>query len=58
MNKQAGFIDQQTALVLLGGVLVFVTAILIIYGALNYWNVGANASGPRCPTCIVRPHFL
>jgi len=58
MNKEAGFLDQQTVVVVLGGVLVFVTAILIIYGVLVHWAVGANASAPRCPTCIVRPHFL
>jgi len=49
MNNQAGFLDQQTILVLLGGVLIFIMAVSIIDGALNHWNVGANVSAPRSP---------
>ena len=58
MNKQAGFLDKQTALVLLGGVLIFIMAVVITNGILNYWAVGANASAPRCPTCFLVPHIL
>jgi len=58
MNKQAGFLDQQTVLVLLGGVLIFIMAVVITNGVLIHWAVGVNASAPRCPTCFLVPHIL
>lgn len=42
MKNQAGFLDQQTVLVLLGGVLIFIMAVLITNGALVHWQLGMN----------------
>lgn len=42
MKKQAGFWDQQTVLLLLGGVLILIMAVLITDWSLVHWNVGAN----------------
>jgi len=42
MKKQAGFLEPQTVLVLLVGVLIFISAVLITYDALVHWAVGEN----------------